>query len=53
MKNHKVIFQDWGLIDYKEAWDRQETLFADTVALKTKIRNRKITSEGDEYDEDE
>jgi lipoyl(octanoyl) transferase len=49
MKNKKVIFQDWGLIDYKEAWDKQETLFADTVAQKTLIRNRLITSEGDEY----
>ena len=53
MKNKKVIFQDWGLIDYKEAWDRQEALFAETVDLKTRIRNRKITSEGDEYEEDE
>ncbi|HTD98627.1 MAG TPA: lipoyl(octanoyl) transferase LipB [Mucilaginibacter sp.] len=53
MKNKKVIFQDWGLVDYKEAWDKQEVLFADTVALKTHIRNRIITSEGDEYDEDE
>ena len=53
MKNKKVIFQDWGLIDYKQAWDKQEALFAETVALKTLIRNRKITSEGDEYDEDE
>src|SRR6201996_6517513 len=52
MKNKEVIFKDWGLIDYKEAWDKQEALFADTVALKTQIRNRKITSEGDEYDED-
>jgi len=52
MKNKEVIFNDWGLIDYKEAWDKQEALFADTVALKTQIRNRKITSEGDEYDED-
>jgi lipoyl(octanoyl) transferase len=51
MKNKKVIFQDWGLIDYKEAWDKQETLFADTVAQKTFIRNRLITSEGDEYQE--
>ena len=51
MKNKKVIFQDWGLIDYKEAWDKQEVLFADTVALKTLLRNRKITSEGDEYAE--
>lgn len=53
MKNKQVIFQDWGLIDYKQAWDKQEVLFADTVALKTQIRNRIITSEGDEYDEDE
>ena len=53
MKNKKVFFQDWGLTDYKEAWDRQEALFGQTVALKTKIRNRKITSEGDEYSEDD
>jgi lipoyl(octanoyl) transferase len=53
MKNKQVTFQDWGLIDYKEAWDKQEALFSETVNLKTRIRNRKITSEGDEYDEDE
>lgn len=52
MKNKKVIFQDWGLIDYKEAWDKQEKLFGDTVALKTLIRNRKIDTEGDEYQEE-
>jgi lipoyl(octanoyl) transferase len=51
MKNKKVIFQDWGLIDYKEAWDKQEALFGETVALKTMIRNRLITSEGDEDQE--
>ncbi|MDB5023187.1 MAG: lipB [Mucilaginibacter sp.] len=53
MKNKQVTFQDWGLIDYKDAWDRQEALFAETVTLKTNIRNRKITSEGDEYGQDE
>jgi len=53
MKNKRVFFQDWGLIDYKEAWDRQEALFGQTVELKTKIRNRKITSEGDEYSEED
>ena len=42
MKNKQVILQDWGLIDYKEAWDRQEALFADTVKLKTEIRNRTL-----------
>jgi lipoyl(octanoyl) transferase len=53
MKNKQVFFEDWGLIDYNEAWDRQEALFASTVELKTRIRNRKITSEGNEYEEDE
>lgn len=53
MKNKKVFFQDWGLTDYKAAWDRQEILFGQTVDLKTKIRNRKITSEGDEYSEED
>jgi lipoyl(octanoyl) transferase len=53
MKNKKVIFQDWGLIDYKEAWDKQEKLFAATVDLKTRIRNLKMVTEGDEYQEEE
>ncbi|MBS1523736.1 MAG: lipoyl(octanoyl) transferase LipB [Bacteroidetes bacterium] len=53
MKNKQVFFQDWGLTDYKEAWDRQEAIFGQTVGLKTKIRNRKITSEGDEYSEED
>jgi len=53
MKNKQVFFQDWGLTDYKGAWDRQEVIFGQTVDLKTKIRNRKITSEGDEYSEED
>ncbi|MDB5124312.1 MAG: lipB [Mucilaginibacter sp.] len=51
MKNKKVIFSDWGLIDYKEAWEKQEALFAATVNLKTEIRNRRASIEGDEYQE--
>jgi lipoyl(octanoyl) transferase len=39
MKNKKVIFQDWGLLDYQEAWDRQEQVFAETVHAKTQNRN--------------
>lgn len=35
----KVLFQDLGLIDYKEAWDYQEKLFKETVDQK--IENRK------------
>src|ERR1700742_3954104 len=51
MKNKKVTFQDWGLIDYKEAWDKQEVLFGETVALKSMLRNRVIATEGDEEDD--
>ncbi len=40
MKNKRVEVQDWGLIDYKAAWDKQEALFADTIAVKTVIRNK-------------
>jgi len=53
MKNKKVEFKDWGLIDYKDAWDKQEALFGKTVDLKTRIRNLKMVTEGDEYQEEE
>ncbi|SMO60173.1 lipoyl(octanoyl) transferase LipB [Solitalea koreensis] len=36
----EVQFQDWGLIDYKEAWERQETLFSETVRIKTENRTK-------------
>ena len=51
MKNKQVIFKDWGLIDYKEAWDKQEALFAETVNLKIDIHNHRAVIEGDEYEE--
>ena len=51
MKNKQVIFTDWGLIDYKEAWDKQEALFAASVNLKTEMRNLQAATEGDEYPE--
>ncbi len=51
MKNKQVTFSDWGLIDYKEAWDKQETLFSKTVQLKTDIRNRQAATEGNEHQE--
>jgi len=41
--NKKVDFVDWGLIDYKEAWDRQEAIFEQVCAVK--MENRK--SEGE------
>src|SRR5690349_4419775 len=38
-----VIFQDLGLIDYKEAWDYQEKLHAEIV--NRKIQNRKTAEQ--------
>jgi lipoyl(octanoyl) transferase len=52
MKNKKVQVQDWGLIDYKQAWEKQEALFADTISLKTAIRNRVPVIEGEDGYED-
>ena len=34
-----VIFKDLGVIDYKTAWDYQEKLLQENVAVKTAIRN--------------
>ena len=34
-----VIFKDLGIIDYKEAWDYQEKLLQQNVAVKSAIRN--------------
>lgn len=45
MKNKQVIFEDWGLIDYKEAWDKQESLFADTVNTKIALRNMQLAGD--------
>ena len=36
--NKDVKFIDWGLTDYQDAWDRQEEIFNETVALKGKNR---------------
>jgi lipoyl(octanoyl) transferase len=35
----KVIFQDLGTIDYKEAWDYQEQLFNEVIRRKMENRN--------------
>ncbi len=52
MKNKKVIVQDWGLIDYKEAWAKQEKLFSGTTNLKIEIRNRQPAIAGEQYADD-
>jgi len=38
--NKNVIYKNIGLIEYKEAWDYQESLFDEIVAIKE--RNRKV-----------
>lgn len=40
--NKKVEFRDLGKMDYQEAWDYQEDLFAKTVALKIQNRNLQV-----------
>jgi lipoyl(octanoyl) transferase len=40
MKNKKTIFQHWGLISYKEAWDKQEKLFQEVIAQKIANRDK-------------
>ncbi len=40
-----VIFKDLGLIDYKSAWDFQEKLLQENVAVKTAIRNEPLLIE--------
>ncbi len=41
--NKQVKFVDWGLVDYQEAWDRQEEVFAKTVAIKNANRINNTT----------
>jgi lipoyl(octanoyl) transferase len=55
MKNKQVIYQDWGLIDYKEAWDKQEVLFSDTVKTKIDIRNKQtlVAADGEDIAPDD
>ena len=38
MDKQQVIFSDWGKIDYKSAWDKQEALLLENVAIKTEAR---------------
>ncbi|WP_316842743.1 lipoyl(octanoyl) transferase LipB [Pedobacter gandavensis] len=47
--NKKVEFIDWGLTDYQEAWDKQELIFNQTIALKTNNRNNDTQLETPNY----
>jgi len=39
-KKQAVLFRDLGQIEYRDAWDLQEKLLQENVAVKTAIRNR-------------
>jgi len=43
--NHKTIFQDLGIIDYKKAWDYQEKLFAEVIDIKLKNRSSSLENQ--------
>lgn len=49
MVNLKVKFQDLGLIEYQKAWDYQEKLFQNVVAVKQKNRNTKQDNDTPNY----
>ncbi|WP_345953523.1 lipoyl(octanoyl) transferase LipB [Mucilaginibacter sp. PAMB04168] len=53
MKNKRVEYQDWGLIDYKQAWDKQESLFSASVQLKTQLRNKQLAVAAGQEPEDD
>ncbi len=42
-QNKTIIFQNLGLIDYQTAWDYQEKLHAEIIAIK--LENRNLSSE--------
>lgn len=47
--NKRVKFVDWGLVDYQEAWDRQEAIFNETVAIKHANRLHNTTNPTDNH----
>lgn len=47
--NKVVKFIDWGLTDYQDAWDRQEAIFNQIVALKGKNRTENTEIETPNY----
>lgn len=49
MQNKRVFFQDWGMLGYQAAWDKQEALFADTIRIKTENRNAENPQETPNY----
>jgi len=49
MQNKKVQYIDWGLVDYQEAWDRQEGIFKTLLDIKHQNRVQDTTLATDNY----
>ena len=47
--NKKVIIKNIGLIDYKEAWDYQESLFDEIVSIKERNRKAEVQEPSHNY----
>jgi lipoyl(octanoyl) transferase len=45
----KVIFKDFGIIEYKAAWDYQELLLNKNVRIKSAIRNGQIAIANEQW----
>ncbi len=49
MDKQQVIFRDLGNMDYKEAWDYQESLLQENVRIKSAVFNRQSADEATVY----
>ncbi|MES2431838.1 MAG: lipoyl(octanoyl) transferase LipB [Bacteroidota bacterium] len=47
MDKQIIHYKDLGIIEYKEAWDHQETLLQENIAIKIAARNRAEVSNAD------
>lgn len=47
--NKKVEFIDWGMVDYQQAWNQQEEILNQIVAVKTQNRVNGTTNETANY----
>jgi len=46
MPKQSVIFRDLGQMNYKAAWDYQESLLQQNVAIKSGVRSRELVNDG-------
>jgi lipoyl(octanoyl) transferase len=46
----EVLFSDWGSMDYKTAWDKQDELLRKNVAVKALVRELAVAGEAAEPD---